>query len=160
MSKLDDARSASSQQYVHRVEALLRDAESWCRSQGLQTDAFTATLREEGVEAFQAPGLDISKDGLSLAQLVPVGSRVIAADGRVDLVGQLASHSFLFYVGLGPEFKSATIVDGQTIHASRRMLRGLDGDGWYWIESNVRKAKRVDESLFIDLFTDVSDYEF
>ncbi len=30
------------------------------------------------------------------------------------------------------------------------MISGINGDGWYWYEVSVRRAKRVDESLFLD----------
>ncbi|MCP3020391.1 hypothetical protein [Cupriavidus basilensis] len=160
MTELHDEQAAPRQEYVQRVTALLREAADWCRDRGLQTELLPYTVREERAGEYEAPALYISKDGVSLAKLVPAGSRIIAAYGRVDLAGPMASHAFLFYVGRGPEFKSATIANGQTVHSSSaRILHGVDGDGWYWIESKVRRAKRVDESLFIDLLTDVSDYE-
>ena len=40
------------------------------------------------------------------------------------------------------------------------MWSGINGDGWYWIEAVVRKARRIDESLFIDLLSDASDHDF
>lgn len=151
----------SSEEYVKRVTTFLGEASGWCKEHGLAVLDSVVTLREELMAEYQAPSLYISKDGVYLAKVEPVGSKIIGAHGRVDLIGRVTKHAFLFYAGKGPVFSMQTIVEGRTTSSSSApMLSGVDGDGWYWIEARVRRAKRVDESLFLDLFTDVSDYEF
>ena len=158
--KTEDA-GFSSIEYVERVTSFLGAVSGWCREHGLTVERDTVTLNEELMAQYDAPSLHISKDGVSVAKILPVGSKIIGAQGRVDLIGRVTRHAFLFYVGKGPAFSTQTILGGKTTTSSSTpMLSGVDGDGWYWIEARVRRPKRVDESLFLDLLTDVSDYEF
>jgi hypothetical protein len=132
----------SSDAYVLRVEAFLTEASGWCKSHGLAIENGVVTLREERMAEYKAPSLDISKDGVPVAKILPVGSKIIGAQGRIDLVGQVARHAFLFYVGKGPAFSTQTVVAGKTVSSSSvPMLTGVDGDGWYWIEAKVRRGE-------------------
>jgi len=150
-----------SEEYVQRVTSFLTEAKGWCKKRGLAVKDDVVKRREERMAEYEAPSLKISKDGVSVAEIVPIGSKIIAAHGRVDLIGRVTRHAFLFYVGKGPVVSLQTSIGKEaTSSSSAPMLSGVDGDGWYWIEAKVRQAKRVDESLFIDLLTDVSDYEF
>ena len=158
--KTEDA-GFSSAEYVQRVTTFLEEVSGWCRDHGLTVERDAVTLSEELMTQYDAPSLYISKDGVSVAKILPVGSKIIGARGRVDLIGRVTRHAFLFYVGKGSAFSTQTIVgEKTTTSSSTSMLSGVDGDGWYWIEARVRRAKRVEESLFLDLLTDVSDYEF
>jgi hypothetical protein len=151
----------SSVEYVQRVTTFLEEVSAWCREHGLTVERDAVTLSEELMTQYDAPSLYIAKDGVSVAKILPVGSKIIGAHGRVDLIGRVARHAFLFYVEKGPAFSTRTIAGGKTTTSSSTpMLSGVDGDGWYWIEARVRRPKRVDESLFLDLLTDVSDHEF
>lgn len=151
----------SAEEYVQRVETFLIEARRWCESHGLAVERGVVTLREERMAQYDAPSLAISKGGMPVAKILPVGSKIIGAQGRIDLVGRVTRHAFLFHVGKGPTISTQTVIAGKTTNSSSMpMLSGVDGDGWYWIEATVRRAKRVEESLFLDLLTDVSDYEF
>lgn len=156
----EDAGSSSAD-YVQRVATFLEEAGGWCGARGLTVECDAVTLREEHTAAYDAPRLSICKDGASVARIVPVGSKIIGAHGRIDLIGRVTRHAFLFYVGKGPAFPTQTVAGGKTATSSSApMLPGVDGDGWYWIEARVRRARRVEEGLFLDLLTDVSDHEF
>ena len=158
--KTEDA-DFSSVEYVQRVTTFLEKVSGWCREHGLTVERDAVTLNEELMARYDAPSLHITKDRVSVAKILPVGSKIIGAKGRVDLIGRVARHALLFYVGKAPAFSTQTIVGGKTTtSSSTRMLSGVDGDGWYWIEARIRRPKRVDESLFLDLLTDVSDHEF
>lgn len=146
--------------FTQRVNALLADVVTWCGARGFQIEHTSRTLNEEEVGRYDVPALRISWEGLRVGEVVPIGSRIIAADGRVDLVGRMLSHELLFVVGKGPAYKTYTIVNGKECSVMRPLLRDINGDGWYWVESTLRRARRVDEALFMDLLTDVSDYDF
>ncbi|WDD95386.1 hypothetical protein Bsp3421_005558 [Burkholderia sp. FERM BP-3421] len=151
----------SSTEYVKCVTAFMDDVSRWCGDCGLAVERNLVTLWEEHMDKYDAPGLHISKDGASLGRVVPTGSRIIGADGRVDLNGRITRHSLLFYRGRSPSPPARPIVGRRAAAASSIRTRpGVDEDGWYWIEASVRRSMRVDESLFLDLLTDVSDYEF
>jgi hypothetical protein len=145
---------APSSQYVQRVAAFLDVATGWCRRHGLSVEHGVVPLREEKIAEYQAPSLRISKDGVVLANIVPAGSRVIGAQGRLDLIGRITRHALLFY---GPEdsVPDASPTGGKASGRARPRV-----EGWCWIEARIRPAKRVEEGLFLDLLTDVSDYEF
>jgi hypothetical protein len=150
-------------QYQERVTAFMAQAQAWCAAHGLVTDEVAAELVEEGLPKYSAASLHIlTADRKHVAELLPTGSAIIGALGRIDLRGALARHAFLFQTGAGPSISSsATTTDGKTTSDTPQpMISGIAGDGWYWYEAFVRRAKRVDESLFLDLLTDVSDYEF
>lgn len=158
--KTEDVR-ISSVEYVQRVTTFLGEVSTWCKEHALTVEYDAVTLSEERMAPYDAPSLHIAKDGVSLAKILPVGSKIIGALGRVDLIGRVTRHAFLFYVHKGPMISTRTTVGAKTTTSSSTpMLSGIDGDGWYWIEARVRRPKRVDESLFLDLLTDVSDYEF
>jgi hypothetical protein len=151
----------SPEEYVQRVKTFLNEATGWCKDQDLTVKNDVVTLREELIAEYEAPSLYISKDDVLLAKILPVGSKIIGARGRVDLIGRVARHALLFQVGNRPTSSTQTAVGRKTINSSSApKLSKVEEDGWYWIEARIRRPKRVEESLFLDLLTDVSDYEF
>ena len=149
--------------YQERVATFMSQVRGWCASRGLEVRGVQHQLIEQALPVYQAAGLDILVAGnRHLASLLPTGSAIIGAQGRIELKGTLARHALLYQIGQGPTFSVDTISeDGSVMRgASRPMISGVDGDGWYWYEASVRRATRVDERLFVDLITDVSDYEF
>jgi hypothetical protein len=157
-----EQQSDQTRVYLERVSAFLAKARGWCTERDLDVSADSVELNEEHLAKYHAPALHVStKDGVSVARLTPRGSAIIGGYGRIDLIGHVTRHAFLFQVGNGPTISMKTIVHGKTAsESSRPMLSGVDGDGWYWMEASIGRAKRVDESLFMDLLTDVSDYDF
>jgi hypothetical protein len=144
--------------YLERLNTFLGQARAWCAARNLVLAETTVDLDEEGLPRYQARGLRISTaDGKVLASLTPVGASIIGAQGRVDLVGRMATHALLYQTEKGLVV-SVRANDGSG--SSKPMWSGINGDGWYWIEAVVRKARRIDESLFIDLLSDASDHDF
>jgi len=160
-SKTEDGAQAA-EEYVQRVSAFLKQVRGWCEEYDLVMKEGVTTLREEDMPDYDAPSLAISVEGVNVATIVPVGSKILCAQGRVDIKGLLTRHSLLFRLGAGPRYPYLTRADfGQKV--PRRLMRpnrAVEQDGWYWIEGHIRKPKLVDKSLFLDLLTDVSDYEF
>ena len=151
----------SSETYVRYVETLLATIDGWCKRQGLTVESGFKTIKEGGKAEYEAPSRDLSTDGRPLAKLVPIGTHLIGVQGRVDLVGRVTKHSFVLCVGTDPLLSTRDVVGGKIPRSSSFLRRSrTSGDGWYWIESVVLRAKRIDEDLFLDLLTDVSDYEF
>jgi hypothetical protein len=90
----DEYTQFSSEEYVQRVETLLAAASGWCNDHGLTVKTGVVKLREELVPEYEAPSLYISKDGMSLARMIPVGLRILCASGRIDLIGRLGDMHF------------------------------------------------------------------
>ncbi|MGS1035951.1 hypothetical protein [Burkholderia glumae] len=145
--------------YLERVRAFETEVRRWCEARQLTIVEHTADLFEPFVEKYQAPALKVLLgDGSQIAELVPAGSNIIGALGRIDLIGRMARHPFLFYSGKGPAI--AINVAGQPGPTPQPIVAGIDGEGWYWLETSITRAKRVDETLFIDLLSDATDHEF
>lgn len=149
--------------YKERVTAFMTQARAWCEARQLKIEEIPTDIFEEGLDSYRADGLRIlSPSGERLAELLPSGSAIIGAQGRINLIGSLARHAFLYQTGKGPAIQvSVTTATGApSTDSPTPLYRGVDGDGWYWFESSMRKAVQVDESRFLDLLSDVSDYEF
>ncbi|HVE09781.1 MAG TPA: hypothetical protein VNE00_21170 [Paraburkholderia sp.] len=151
----------SSREYVQRVTHFVEEVSGWCKDRELTVERGAVSLREQAVAPYEAASLKILKDGILLGSMVPVGSRVIGAEGRVDLIGRVARHALLYHLGNGPVFWRQTGTGGNAASSpSRRIRYGVHCDGWYWTEATILKPKHIDKDLFLDLLTDVSDYEF
>jgi hypothetical protein len=149
--------------YQERVAAFMAQAREWCLAHGLKVKDIPTDILEEGLDKYRADSLRIlSPIDQPLAELLPTGSAIIGAQGRINLIGSLARHAFLYQTGKGPAIQvtATTVAGASSKDFPTPLYRGIDGDGWYWFESSMRKAVRVDENTFLDLLTDVSDYEF
>ncbi|UVA80633.1 hypothetical protein [Pandoraea commovens] len=160
MSELRREKSFLLKQYLERVDALLQDATRWCHRHKLEVETRLQLLSEEREGKYEAPALYISKDGNLLAKIVPAASDALAADGLVEIVGSYTFHNLVFYGEYDPGFKSATIVIRRPGNPLRgRLVRRIEENGWYWIESRVRRAVLLDEALFMDLLADVCGHD-
>jgi hypothetical protein len=149
------------ERFVKRVEDLYGAVRGWCVAHGLIVkDAGFVTLRHTDMPDFDVPCMEILNDGKWLARLEPVAARVIRAEGRVDLEGQLARHPLIFRVPNGPLYHKSGLMFPRGLNQWGLPKSTASCDGWYWTESLIRRQKPIDESLFLDLITDVSDHEF
>lgn len=150
--------------YQQRVRDFMDQARGWCTAHGLRVDESPTYVLESYAPQYEARSMRIltADSDIPIAELLPTGSAIIGAQGRIDLKGRLARHALLYQTGRGPGIGiTATTADGTVSReAPTPIYPGIDGDGWYWYEASIRKAKRVDEALFLDLITDVSDHEF
>ncbi|WP_413193421.1 hypothetical protein [Pararobbsia alpina] len=150
--------------YVERVRVFMEQARAWCTAHGLRVESLPAVVIESCAPKYLAPSLLIlnGQSGVPIAELLPTGSAIMCAQGRIDLKGCLARHALLYQTRDDPE-RTASAASGDDV-ISRAMhssaYSGHAGDGWYWREAQIRKAKLVDESLFLEMITDVSDHEF
>src|SRR5262245_20939411 len=152
MNELESERIAiSSEAFVRRVTSFLNDASGWCRDRGLTVENGVVTLREERIPEYQAPSLSISKEGVSLARILPAASKTGGAEGRVVLIGSLARHALLFCLRNRPLYSAQNMFGEQGARTlSSRRRSAADGEGWYWIEATVLRPKRVEENVFVD----------
>ncbi|MBM4023834.1 MAG: hypothetical protein FJ280_00280 [Planctomycetes bacterium] len=134
-------------EYLARVNALYSDAEKWIEGTDLEVSRGTMELDEEALGRYAAPTLTIQDaQGKKVADLLPVGAQIIGAEGRVDIVGRLDRNHLLY---LPP--KEAGV---------RRSFKGMGEAGWYWIgETRLRRVHRLAQELFLDLLSEVSDYD-
>lgn len=152
----DELRNPQVTLFLQRLNDLLTQVSSWVGHRTLDATILTTRLQEEGLPPYEAPVLQISTpEHRKVADLVPIGTNIVAAAGRVDLKGRLAKIAFLYYEGNGP---TVTFSMAGRPSQSGPMISGVDGDGWYWLPSPHLTAKKIDEELFIDLLRDTSGY--
>jgi hypothetical protein len=154
------------QLYLARVTQLFTDIEQWLTGD-LHIDRQTIEITES-IGTYPAPSLIISLPlGEKLAEIRPVGARIIAAEGEVDLKGWLGTEDISFYsaaptttlkVSLG---KGENLMPAGTIVPNTQIYEGIEEDGWYWIDDRERKrAYLLNKDLLLKLISRVSNYDF
>jgi hypothetical protein len=96
-----------------------------------------------------------------IAELVPIGAWIIGASGRVDLIGKLDRVTIVDLEKGGPTLTTSITEGGkQEENKTRYLYKGVDHEGWYWIENTrLGRIYALDQKLFFDLLAEVSDYE-
>lgn len=148
--------------YLKRLNELYKEVKKWTKTRALVVKEKEVNLNEELLGQYKAPGLlIIDKKGEKIAELQPVGAQIIGANGRVDVIGKLDQMYLVYLEPSGPRLTITEKVNNEeTQRPSRPLFRGVDNPGWYWIESaRLGRARTVTEELFLDLLTEVSDYE-
>jgi len=148
-------------EYLASVQQLFIEVEHWASRNDLMTRHGSTELNEEAYGVYQINTLKVcTKADKQLAEFVPIGASIIAAKGRVDLVGIIDSVILVKWDKGGPSI--TTIVDegGIQHNATKPIYRNVGDAGWYWVESRkLSRAHRFDERLFYELLRSVSDYE-
>jgi len=147
--------------YLERLSALYADVRRWLHGKGVEIVEDSVEIYEAEFGRYRAPRLFIQKDRKRIiAEIRPVGASIIAADGRADIVGSLDTQSVVYFHDGGPQIEFTEERPGGGVSGQRPMFRGVDDDGWYWLEEKrFGRARRLDEGLLLDLLTEVSDYE-
>ncbi|EDN65936.1 hypothetical protein BGP_4744 [Beggiatoa sp. PS] len=84
----------------------------------------------------------------------PIGACAVLAEGMIELESWLGKEHIVYMPTGGPTFTEPSGVE-------RPIYRGIDEEGWYWIESSRRtKAYKMDKELLLELMTMVSDHAF
>lgn len=148
-------------EFLQSVDSLYKEVEKWCTAKGLNLTRHSLELNEEAYAPYTIEKLSIlGGDTKIIAELVPKGGSIIGAKGRIDLVGNIDSAIFVDWDRGGPRI-TTTIDDGASKHTKTvPVYRNVGEAGWYWVESRkLARAHRLDETLFFDLLSSVSDYE-
>ena len=140
--------------YLQRVNQLHTNMKNW-----LQNEPFI--LENDNIEVMEALGhyqavrLSIkTENGDTLANLFPKGTSVLLGEGLIEMEGTVGTESIIYML------KDGLIITDR-YGKNRPMYKGIDEDGWYWIEDSYRnKAHLINKTIFLDLLTLVSDYEF
>lgn len=149
--------------FGRRVLALYDRVEEWLNGTSLKPRRVEHSVREELYGRYNIPQLELeSADGADVASLVPMGAEVIAAEGRVELVGTRDRQPLLYFAAGGPQINVTVGGGKQPVHVSHRVFRDVTSEGWYWLEDvRLGRARLLDGALFKDLIRAVSDrYEF
>jgi hypothetical protein len=149
-------------EYVSRLNMLYSDVVKWIKDTDLKVSHDQVELHEEVIGSYKAPALVIQEaQGNKVVDLLPVGARIIGAEGRVDLVGRLDRNNLVYLKTGGPQITTRvrTGADGSE-ESARPLFKGVERPGWYWIgETRLGRAHPLTKELFLDLLSEVSDYD-
>lgn len=155
------------QLYLKRIDELYSLFKDWSKEEELLVHSKEVDIDEVREKKYKAPMLIIStKSKEKLAEIVPIGFNILAGEGRVDIKGRFDIENIIYLLKEGPfiRFKESVLKEGKKTFESqfseKHLFKGVDKDDWYWIESRLGRAKRLDKELFLDILTAVSDYEF
>jgi len=138
--------------FINSINQLYSDIHTWLQS----TELMLSKEQHEIIEDFSGPyHVDIlniyDKTKELLGSLKPVSAKVVAAHGRIDLIGLLDRVVLIYYQKNELETNQK---DGVSI-----FYKGMDQAGWYWVEDSRRqKAHLLNKELFFELLTEISDY--
>ncbi|HDR9127757.1 TPA: hypothetical protein QDB31_004825 [Burkholderia vietnamiensis] len=139
----------------------MKRTDEWCATREFVSIPLKLDMNEQGTGAYQAPGRRVElKDGASLCEIRPRAAAIIGGYGRVDILGRYSSVALIYLKGKGPGISTKAVYDGVTHESpSRPMLKGVDGEDWYWVDARKSTAHRVDEKFFMTLISNVSGHD-
>lgn len=165
MSMVLDEQNAVLERYLTRVAQLYQMIASWCAGWDVRVTQHEVRLEEERHGVYTAPMLRLMGGGeRELAVLAPFGESILGAHGRVDLLGALGRREKLVYLLEGGPTLTTRMeagVDGEVAERTKRLYRGVETDGWYWVTPGpIRRAYLLNRDVFADLLSAVADDGF
>jgi hypothetical protein len=126
----------------------------WLKEDGrdVQNSERKITKQEEMSGEYTTSEYELIVDNALKITLVPYGIWIVAAQGRIDIVGPSGSEKLVYLKKGGP----ATVVEissgsypGKNVH---RQFNTIDEDGWYWYDDSIiRKATKLGKEVFLYL---------
>lgn len=155
MKQQSHKNTESKQQiYLQRINQLHTNIKNW-----LQDEPFILEISNidiiEVLGNYQVAQLSIkTKNGETLAKLLSKGTAVLLGEGLIEMEGKVGTESIIYMLKGG-------LMITDRYGKNRPMYKGINENGWYWIEDSYRnKAHLMNQALIKDLITLVSDYEF
>lgn len=135
---------------------LYSEIKTWLADLHVDFDETPEAMCEPPLGNYEAPKLTIlDSDGKTLAELVPVGANILAADWRVDFVGPFEKEIFVHWSEGAPEIEQPK---PNVVQNKRRLFKNANDPGWYWIEdTHLGKARRLNKELLVDLLEEVQN---
>jgi hypothetical protein len=147
--------------FVDSTNNLFSEIESWIAETKLKGTRQETKISEEASGEYKVNKLTlIDESGKKIAEFVPVGTFIIGGNGRIDFKGTIDKAIIVNLEVGGPSMTTTVTVGGQDETRTTIFYKGIDKQGWYWIEDKRRgKANFFTKELFIELLREVSDYE-
>jgi hypothetical protein len=146
--------------YLERVESLYTLIKQWLTAENLIiVPSRVDTIERQAM--YKVTQLTVkTPEGETLAEIKPSSSRVIVGEGLIEIEGWFGKETLIYMTNGGPQITKPSRND-RTKQIMIKMYKGIEVDGWYWIEdSRRRRMHLIDQELFLELITLVSDYEF
>lgn len=146
--------------YLERIRVFYSEVQRWIEPLPILIEE--TQVLEQASGPYPAPRLLIKTSESEIARLEPVGTWIIGAEGRVDLIGNYDREVILYLKRNGTDRSSGQATGGkrEKKEISAALFQGVGQDGWYWIEDEQPgRARFITRDLFRTLVTEVSDYE-
>jgi hypothetical protein len=148
--------------FLKQVETLFSEIKQWATNADLTVSSVEITIEEEAFGSYSTSKLLIkNKQGREIAQIIPIGASILGANGRIDIKGLYDSEIIVALNKDGPKMVTTIRDDNgnETGTKTKYFYKGIDEDGWYWIENKRDKGYRLNAQLFFELLSEISDYE-
>lgn len=155
MKQQSHKNTESKQQiYLQRINQLHTNIKNWLQDEPFILETRNIDIRE-ALGNYQVAQLSIkTKNGETLANLLSKGTAVLLGEGLIEMEGKVGTESIIYMLKGG-------LMITDRYGKNRPMYKGINENGWYWIEDSYRnKAHLMNQALIKDLITLVSDYEF
>jgi hypothetical protein len=102
-------------EYLERLQNLYDNIRLWSQKQGIEATEEETSLVEKNLGTYTAPALKITHSSSFIAYMKPIGTNIIGASGRVDIIGELDKDSKILVNQHPKEFskKLHGFVEGQ-----------------------------------------------
>ena len=142
------------EKFLRRLDDLYRLVEDFCHEKGLSFRYQDVEIFEEVPGKYRAREMSVNSDDRFLFKLKPIGAYVIAADGRVDMIGRLDTRVLVFLekpYGLAVK----EIVGNRESSSFRPLYEGFEGEGWY-VSMEKKKVVPLNENTLEWLVEEIS----
>ncbi len=142
--------------YLERINEFFAQVKTWL-TDDLAKVPIPRHISDETGE-YDAFGMAIVKKDIqepddTVADLLPQGCSVLLAEGMIELDGPYGSESVVY-------LEQSKIMLLPRNGKTRPMFKGVDHDGWYWLEDPRRsRMLPMDSELLFELLEMVSGYE-
>ncbi|TAE30896.1 MAG: hypothetical protein EAZ92_03475 [Candidatus Kapaibacterium sp.] len=154
---------AVAERYRERLNDLYGEIETWLEGEQYRFTRGEMNLEQQNIGKYIAPTLTITNVETRelIAELKPGGALVIAAEGRVDIIGDIDSDYLLYLVpdsGIDVDVSTKVGNAPETTETKRwSVFRGFQHKGWYFTEvRRLARVKPINKELFIDILAEVS----
>jgi len=146
------------ERYVKRVKAFLKQLEKWLPNELEMFYPIPNRTVTDTTGTYQVGMASIHKKGVPdnfVVDIFPMGATTLLGEGILEISGVLGKEKIIYFCQKTlpkVEYKPGMF---------RSIYRGVDSDGWYWLESSMsNRAILVAHKQLFDLIRMVSFYEF
>lgn len=145
-------------EFKQNIQNLYAKVEIWLNGMVFRKE--NIDIYEEYAVPYKIAELYIYKDDHFLCKLKPVGAHIIAADGRVDLIGKKDKLSLIFFKELlqfNTQSKNFNEIDNTGVNRNT-LYEGYEGTDWY-VSWGKRKISLLTETIFFKAMEKVCGYK-
>jgi hypothetical protein len=148
------------ERYVKRIKTFFSQIKEWLPDELEMNDPIPNRDITDTTGTYQTGMVSIYKKGVPepdnfVADIIPLGATTLLGEGILEIFGAWGEEKLIYFCRdtlPQVEYKPGKF---------RPIYRGVDSDGWYWLESSMsNRAIFVAREQLFDLIRMVSFYEF